>query len=128
VDLLLDTHTLLWWLAGDLSLSTGARAAIGDDANAVFVSAASVWEITTKYRIGKLPEVAFVVAGLEGVIADQGFAGLPIGLRHAQSAGSLPGPHRDPFDRMLMAQAMAEDLVLVSNEQIFGAYGVRVLW
>jgi PIN domain nuclease of toxin-antitoxin system len=126
--LLLDTQAFLWWLAGDEALSPAARAAIADEANGVFVSAASAWEIATKHRIGKLPGVAAVIADLDGAIADQGFEGLPIGVRHGQAAGALPGPHRDPFDRMLIAQAMLENLVLVSNEQPFDAYGVARLW
>jgi PIN domain nuclease of toxin-antitoxin system len=128
VQLLLDTHTFLWWLSGDTGLSTSARTAIADEANGVFVSAASVWEITTKHRVGKLPGVAAIVSDLTSVIADQGFVGLAISLRHGQVAGTLPGPHRDPFDRMLIAQAMLENLVLVSNEQPFDAYGVGRLW
>ena len=111
MQLLLDTHAFLWWLSGDNQLSAAARSAIGDDGNGIFVSAASAWEITTKYRIGKLPGVAAIVADLEGAIADQGFIGLPISLRHGQMAGALPGIHRDPFDRMLIAQAMLENLV-----------------
>jgi PIN domain nuclease of toxin-antitoxin system len=128
VQLLLDTHTFLWWLAGDDSLSGHARTAIADEANSVFISAASAWEITTKHRIGKLSGVGAIVADLKTAIADQGFVGLAISLRHGQVAGALPGPHRDPFDRMLIAQAMLEDMVLVSNEQPFDAYGVRRLW
>lgn len=126
--LLLDTHALIWWLAGDLSLSEAARAAIADEANGVLVSAASAWEITTKHRLGKLPGVTALVDDLPSVIAAQGFNELPISLRHGQAAGALPGPHRDPFDRMMIAQAMIEDLVLVSNEAPFDAYGVRRLW
>jgi PIN domain nuclease of toxin-antitoxin system len=128
VRLLLDTHALLWWLAGDTSLSGKARAAIADDNNAVFVSAASVWEIATKHRLGKLPEIAAIAADLEGAVADQGFAALPITLSHGRLAGALPGPHRDPFDRMLIAQATLDHLVLVSNERPFDAYGVGRLW
>ncbi|MBS0558801.1 MAG: type II toxin-antitoxin system VapC family toxin [Proteobacteria bacterium] len=126
--LLLDTHAFLWWLAGDAALSDPARAAIGDTANDVLVSAATAWEITTKHRIGKLPGVAAIVADLGAAVAAQGFATVPISFRHGQAAGALPGTHRDPFDRMLMAQAMMENLVLVSNEQAFDAYGVRRLW
>lgn len=126
--LLLDTHAFLWWLSGDDALSAAARAAIANEDNGIFISAASVWEIATKHRIGKLPGVATLIANLDDAIATQGFAGLPISLRHGQTAGALPGPHRDPFDRMLIAQAMLEDLVLVSNEQPFDAYGVRRLW
>ncbi len=128
MQLLLDTHALIWWLAGDESLSLPARAAIADDSNTVFVSAASVWEITTEHRLGKLPGMAAIAADLEGAIAGQGFTGLPISLRHGQLAGALPGPHRDPFDRMLIAQAILDRLVLVSNESPFDAYGVGRLW
>jgi PIN domain nuclease of toxin-antitoxin system len=126
--LLLDTHAFLWWLAGDGALSPLARTAIEDDGNPVFVSAASTWEISTKYRIGKLPDVGLIVADLESVISGQGFSTLPISARHGQAAGAMPGLHKDPFDRMLIAQAMVEDLVLVSNELRFDVYGVRRLW
>jgi PIN domain nuclease of toxin-antitoxin system len=128
MQLLLDTHAFLWWLSGDNQLSAAAQSAIADEGNGIFISAASAWEITTKHRIGKLPGVAAIVADLEGAIVDQGFIGLPISLRHGQVAGALPGTHRDPFDRMLIAQAMLENLVLVSNEQPFDAYGVGRLW
>jgi PIN domain nuclease of toxin-antitoxin system len=128
VRLLLDTHTLLWWLGGDTALSATARLAIADESNDVFVSAASAWEIATKHRIGKLPGVGSIIDDLERAVADHGFLGLPITVRHGQRAGALPGPHRDPFDRMLIAQADSEQLVLVSNEQVFDAYGVGRLW
>jgi PIN domain nuclease of toxin-antitoxin system len=128
MQLLLDTHAFLWWLSGDSQLSAAAQSAIADEGNGIFISAASAWEITTKHRIGKLPGVAAIVADLEGAIVDQGFIGLPISLRHGQVAGALPGTQRDPFDRMLIAQAMLENLVLVSNEQPFDAYGVGRLW
>jgi len=128
VRLLLDTHALLWWLSGDEALSGAARGAMAEERNDIFVSAASAWEISTNHRIGKLPGAAAIVADLERVIAQQGFATLPISLRHGTVAGGLPGPHRDPFDRMLIAQAMLEDLVLVSNEAPFDAYGVRRCW
>jgi len=128
VRLLLDTHALLWWLGGDPSLTPTARAAIADVNNEIYVSAASAWEMTTKHRIGKLPSLDPIASDLEGAIASQSFRVLPISLRHGQVAGALPGPHRDPFDRMLIAQAMIEDLVLVSNETPFDAYGVRRLW
>jgi PIN domain nuclease of toxin-antitoxin system len=128
LNLLLDTHAFLWWIAGEAALSAPARAAIGDDSNAVFVSAASAWEIATKFRIGKLPGIAPIAADLAAVLDAQGFAPLPISFVHGQAAGALPGPLKDPFDRMLIAQAMLDGMVLVSNEQAFAAYGVRVLW
>ena len=128
MDLLLDTHAFLWWLAGDDALSIQARTAIGDTRNAVFVSAATAWEIATKVRIGKLPGAATIAAGLADVVVGQGFVQLPISFAHGQAAGTLPGPHKDPFDRMLIAQAMLDNIALVSNEGIFDAYGVRRLW
>jgi PIN domain nuclease of toxin-antitoxin system len=126
--LLLDTHTLLWWLAGDTKLSMNAREAIGEDPGPVFVSAASIWEISTKHRSGKLPGASSIAGDLAGAVESQGSIGMPIAIPHAQAAGALPGPHRDPFDRMLIAQAMLEELVLISNERAFDAYGVRRLW
>ena len=126
--LLLDTHALIWWLAGDPMLSAIAKAAVGDSDNDVFVSAASAWEITTKYRIGKLSQAAALAYNVSGALAGQGFLELPITVQHSQTAGSLPSPHRDPFDRMLIAQATLSDLVLVSNEPVFDRYGVRRLW
>ncbi len=128
MQLLLDTHALLWWLVGDERLSLKAREAIADERNSVFVSAASVWEVSTKHRIGKLPGVAAILPDLDAAIEGQGFRELPISFRHGQAAGALPGPLRDPFDRMLIAQAMIEDMVLVSTEEIFDSYGVRRLW
>ena len=119
---------LIWWLAGDLLLSANAKSAVADPGNEVFVSAASAWEIATKFRIGKLPQAAALAADIPGVLAHQGFVELAITARHGQAAGGLPGPHRDPFDRMLIAQAALADLVLVSNETVFDRYGVRRLW
>ena len=126
--LLLDTHALIWWLANDAHLSEPARNAIRTRDTTIVVSAATVWEITTKHRIGKLPGVAALVDQLDEVVIAEGFTPLPVSLPHARRAGLLPGPHRDPFDRMLIAQALAEDLRLVSNEILFESYGVRRLW
>lgn len=128
MDLLLDTHAFLWWLAGDDALSVQARTAIGDTRNTVFVSAATAWEIATKVRIGKLPGATTIAAGLAHVVVGQGFVQLPISFEHGQAAGALPGPHKDPFDRMLIAQAMLNGIALVSNEQLFDAYDIRRLW
>jgi PIN domain nuclease of toxin-antitoxin system len=126
--LLLDTHALLWWLAGDKHLSKKARALIGDEENAVYVSAASAWEVATKYRLGKLPDAEVVATDFAQHVARQGFIGLDITVDHGQRAGVLPGPHRDPFDRMLIAQAQAENLVLVSMESVFDEYGINRVW
>lgn len=126
--LLLDTHALIWWLAADDALSSTARDAIADPASDIFVSAASAWEIATKHRIGKLPGAALLAADVAGFVAAQGFNELPISIRHGQIAGVLPWVHNDPFDRILVAQAIAADLTLVSNDAILGAYAVALLW
>jgi PIN domain nuclease of toxin-antitoxin system len=129
VRLLLDTHAFLWWVFADRKLSRRARMAIDDDTeNEVLVSAASAWEIATKHRIGRLPDARVVADDISGTLADEGFNELAISVRHAQRAGNLVGHHQDPFDRMLIAQAILEDLTLVSNERAFDAYGVRRLW
>lgn len=126
--LLLDTHALLWWLDGDRRLPPRVRTLLGDGANEVLVSAASVWEITTKARLGKLPGATDVAADVPGCIESQGFVPLPITIHHAQRAGALAGPHRDPFDRMLIVQAQAEGVPIASNEKVFDHYGVTRLW
>jgi len=126
--LLLDTHSLLWWAAGESKLSRRARAAIGDAANTVLVSAASAWEIATKHRLGKLEHAGPLLDGLLDFLMDQKFVELGIDIRHAQRAAALPDFHRDPFDRILVAQAQIENLVLVTNEALFDRYGVRRLW
>jgi len=128
VRLLLDTHTLLWWLDGDRRLSRRARTAIGDEENAVFVSAASAWELATKARLGKLPGAMDVATDVAGCLARQGFLELPISVLHAQRAGGLRIDHRDPFDRMLIAQAQMEDLPIVTNEVLFDGFGIERVW
>lgn len=128
MKLLLDTHALLWWLGGDKQLSRNARQAIGDEGNAAHVSAASAWEIATKVRIGKLPEAEEIVAVLPEFIVQQQFTPLDVTVAHALRAGTLSGPHRDPFDRMLIAQALAENMTVVSNDKIFDRYAVQRLW
>ena len=128
MDLLLDTHAFLWWSEDNGRLSADARRAIEDDTNVILISAASAWEIATKYRLGKLPGAEALARDVPGAISSQGFAELSITVADAVRAGALPGPHRDPFDRMLIAQARARDLVLVSNEELFDQYGVRRLW
>lgn len=126
--LLLDTHAFIWWLAGDQALSAAARAAIADPHNDVFVSAASAWEIATKYRIGKLPRAALLADDVASFVSAQGFSELPITIRHGQIGGSLPRIHKDPFDRILIAQAVTEDMTIVTNEELFAAYGAARLW
>jgi PIN domain nuclease of toxin-antitoxin system len=104
------------------------RSMIGDPANTVLVSAASAWEIATKHRLGKLAAPGPLIDGLLDYLADQEFDELAISVRHAQRAGALPGAHRDPFDRMLIAQAQLEGLTIASTDDVFDAYGVRRTW
>jgi PIN domain nuclease of toxin-antitoxin system len=120
---MLDTHAFLWWLDGDRRLPTRVRTLISEPANEVLVSAASVWEITIKAR-----RATDVAADVPACIESQGFVPLSITVHHAQRAGALVGPHRDPFDRMLIVQAQAEGVPIASNETIFDDYGVTRLW
>ena len=126
--LLLDTHALIWWLAGEKALSRRAREAIAEESNSVAVSAASAMEVATKFRIGKLTGAALLARDFEAIIAAQGFAELAISVHHARLAGEMNIAHRDPFDRLLIAQARAEDMMLVSNEALFDAFAVQRLW
>ena len=128
MKLLLDTHALIWWLAGDEALSRPARDAIADEANLVAVSAASAMEIATKFRIGKLGGAALLAQDFEAIVAAQGFVELPITAAHARLAGGMNITHKDPFDRLLLAQAQVEGMVLVSNEMLFDTFAVRRLW
>ena len=121
--LLLDTHVLLWWLGDDPRLGAGCRALMADPRNTVYVSAATVWEVGIKRALDKLdaPE------GLADVVNEEGFEALLIGLAHGEYAAALPPLHRDPFDRMLVAQAQLEGLQLVSADTQLAAYGVSLL-
>lgn len=122
--LLLDTHTFLWWLGEEEALATPAREAIADPAAFVHVSAATVWEIAIKAHLGRL-EVSG--SDMAAEISASGFIELPMTARHAQLAGWLPRHHDDPFDRMLIAQAQAEALTLVSRDAAFRSYEVLLL-
>ena len=127
--LLLDTHAFLWWMTADFRrLSPQAARAITDEENEVLVSAASAWEIATKHRLGKLPTASEIAPNIVGAIAGQGFDALPISVEDAQRAGAFPELHRDPFNRLLIAQALARNLVIVTNEVLFEEYGVQRLW
>ena len=126
--LLLDTHALIWWFLGDERLPLNVRRAIDGADEAVLVSAVSAFEIALKHWLSKLPQAANLVSDLVQIASGQGFEPLPISLEHARAAGSLPIAHKDPFDRLLIAQALTDDLTLISNEAMFDRFSVRRLW
>lgn len=123
MKLLLDTHALLWWLDGGKRLSRAARSAVEAGENEVFVSAATGWEIALKKSIGKLA----APDDLEAELIRQQFERLPITFRHVSELEALPLIHKDPFDRMLVAQCKSEGLVLVSRDPQMKAYGIMIL-
>lgn len=125
---LLDTHTLIWWMIDDPQLSKAAHSAIERDENLSLVSAASAWEIATKVRLGRLPAVDDLVQDFVANLALHRIEILGVSGEHGIRAGLLPGPHKDPFDRMLIAQAQAEDIPIVSNDAALDGYGVRRIW
>lgn len=126
--LLLDTHTLLWWWKDDRRLSRRAAAAIADEANTVLVSAASAWEIAIKHRIGKLPGAESAVTQFNELISADGFDHLAVTWQHALAAGGFASDHRDPFDRMLAAQAIIERAQLVTDDAAMRQFRVKSLW
>jgi PIN domain nuclease of toxin-antitoxin system len=128
VRVLLDTHTLLWWLSEDPALSAAARKSIAETKNEILVSAASAWELASKVRRGKIANALDLVSDFASYVELEGFELLSISADHAVRAGLLPGPHKDPFDRMLIVQAQAESMPVVSNDTIFDAYTVRRIW
>jgi PIN domain nuclease of toxin-antitoxin system len=119
---LLDTHVLIWWLEDADTLGPRCREIIANPRNEIYVSAASTWEISIKASLGKIqaPE------DLDGVVEDEGFSKLPISLFHGQAAGRLPVIHRDPFDRMLIAQAQVEGLILLTADENVAKYQIRL--
>lgn len=128
MQLLLDTHAFLWWLDGNKQLPQTVRDLIANEKNSILFSAASAWEITTKVRIGKLPGAVEVANNIANCLLEQGFTELPITINHAQKAGALPSLHKDPFDRMLIAQALIENVPLISNEKLFNQYTIQRIW
>jgi PIN domain nuclease of toxin-antitoxin system len=127
VKLLLDTHIFLWWLFDDPSLPERIRGLLRDIENDVFVSAASVWEIATKYRLGKLPHASEVARNVPLWIQQAGFLALAVSPEHAQLAGTWEIDHRDPFDRMIAAQASIEKLALASNDKAISLFPIMVI-
>ncbi len=125
---LLDTHALLWAAYHKELLSPRARRSIQSQRNEIFVSAASAWEIATKFRLGKLPFARDLVEDFVPTVTSAGYFLLTISVEHALRAGRLPAVHKDPFDRMLAAQAIHEDLLLLSNDAQLDVFGVRREW
>ena len=124
MKLLLDTHLLLWWLSNSPLLPAQARQLIGDPDNTIFVSAVSLWEVWLKSSLGKLR----VPSGFAQKLATEPFEDLPLRAEHTPAVAMLEWHHRDPFDRMLIAQAQAENLVVISKDKLFDDYAVRRIW
>jgi PIN domain nuclease of toxin-antitoxin system len=127
MDLLLDSHTLVWWFSEPAKLSRRASSLMADSENTVLVSAATAWELAIKVNLGKLDALPFVVA-LPLYIREEGFLELPIEVQHATRAGLLPLHHRDPFDRLLVAQAQSLNIPILSSDSSLDAYDVKRLW
>lgn len=128
MTLLLDTHALLWAVADPAALSDRARSLLADPGNALVVSSVSAWEIATKYRLGRLPEAQVLLSAFDLQLARLRADELAISTRHALTAGTFPGRHRDPFDRMLAAQALHESLPLLSSDAAFAEFPIETLW
>jgi PIN domain nuclease of toxin-antitoxin system len=126
--LLVDTHAFFWWLKTETKISRHALAALEDDDNEILVSAVVAWELATKSRLGKWPGGRPVVDDLRDFILANHLTELPITIAHGREAGLLSGTHRDPFDRMLAAQARLENAVLITADPVFPGFGVNVLW
>ena len=125
---LVDTHAFFWWLTDDRKLSARALDVLEDTQNEVLVSPVVGWEIATKSRLGKWPAGHLALQDLEGFVVTRGLTPLPISIAHGRLAGLLPGAHRDPFDRMLAAQASLEPVPLVTADPRFPDFGIDVLW
>lgn len=128
MKILLDTHTLLWWLNNDHRLSAFAKQTIESESNEILVSAASAWEIATKARIGKLLGVQRLISDFDNLIFTKGFKHLAISHRHALLAGGFDSTHRDPFDRILAAQAKIENAAFLTNDPAMNAFEVSLVW
>ena len=128
VNYLLDTHTLLWRANGSPLLSNPAAEAIDDPTNRCLVSAASAWELATKFRLGRLTEAETLLNRYQPTLQQLGLEELAISGQHGLLAGSFDGHHRDPFDRMLAAQALSEGAVLITKDPAFAEFPVRTLW
>jgi PIN domain nuclease of toxin-antitoxin system len=124
VRLLIDSHAFLWWSEASPYLSLAAHGAIADPTNEVLISVAALWELTIKASSGKLN----LPTNLETMVTNQGFAVLSISFPHLRSLIVLPRVHRDPFDRMMIAQSLAEGMPIATRDRVFAAYGVQIVW
>ena len=125
---LLDTHTLLWATLSPASLSRDVSAIIADEANVILVSAATAWEIATKVRLGKLPGAERLEKEFRDVMEDAGYTVVPIDAAVALRAGRFPSEHRDPFDRVIAAQALADDIPVLSSDGKLDSFGIQRIW
>ncbi|MGO8952933.1 MAG: type II toxin-antitoxin system VapC family toxin [Rhodomicrobium sp.] len=128
MKLLLDTHALIWWFEGNQSFSPRVRKLIEERQREIAVSAISAWEIATKVRKGKLAEARELIENFEDFLREQEFIPLPVTMAHAKLGGSLASPHKDPFDRLIAAQAQAEDVPVATCDPAFQTLGVRIFW
>ena len=128
MKILLDTNAVLWWFADSPTIPDHIEALIDDPANTILVSAASAWEICTRVRIGKLPSGRALCEDFGGYLQRNHFEPLSITIEHGRLAGRMEGTHKGPFDRMLAAQALIEDVPIITNDAAFVGFGVKVVW
>lgn len=128
VAYLLDTHTALWWWSDITKLGRAGRAMLEAQQAPIFVSAASAWEVGTKYRSGRLPDIGDPAVNYPRNMERNGFHSLPVTDAHAMRAGLLEGEHRDPFDRLIAAQALCEEMIVISRDPKIAAFGCAVIW
>jgi len=128
MKLLLDTHTFLWFIAGNPNLSSNARLLIEDIANDIFISPVSLWEIAIKFSLGRLPLSSPFGVLIPEQMSINGFQLLPMEIEHIAAVATLPHHHRDPFDRLLVAQSLVEQMPVVGIDAAFDVYGVDRLW
>ena len=125
---LLDTHALIWWWAADPRLPTSTRQTVADPDTTIYASAASAWEIATKVRLGRLPEMETRIEQFHEGVREDGLIHLNVHYEHGVLAGAMPGEHRDPFDRLLAAQALIGGFTVITRDRAFAAFGCDVLW
>lgn len=123
-----DTHAFFWWVIDSPKLSAKAIALFADESNDVLVSPVVAWELATKVRLGKWSDALRVATDIASIIKDNNFTPFAVTIEHARAAGFLPGPHRDPFDRLLAAQSQIEGVPLITADPVFREFGIAVMW